>query len=117
MAGRALCVLVGWMAMFTASTAPVASTAATVTPPVTPGPDICALVPDASCRPIIPKLCYQGPRHSVIMVNNTDPLNPCAWQGKASVKNGTCASYGFPHALGKDPVYNTTLWSNRSSAS
>ena len=59
MAGRALCVLVGWMAMFTASTTPVASTAAS-DPPVTPGPDICALVPDASCRPIIPKLCYQG---------------------------------------------------------
>ena len=76
MAGRTLCVLVGWMAMFTALTTLVASTPTVVMTTVTPGPDICALVPDASCRTIIPKLCYQGSRHSVTMVNHTESVPP-----------------------------------------
>ena len=50
-------------------------------------------------------------------VHTPSPLNPCAWQGKASVNNGTCASYGFPNALGKDPVYNTTLWKTSTASS
>ena len=61
-------------------------------------------------------LCYEGAEEGLKKVAKYDPVNPCRlW---AQVKKGTCASFGWKRALGKDPVFHSvTLWTNKQDSS
>lgn len=75
-------------------------------------------VPNTDCKSPI-KMCYQGLQHDILWVSKLDPLNLCRYGGHATIKPGTCSSFGFGAHIptpfgkdgGKDPIFRkTTVW-------